>query len=181
MRLSRTAFASARSARLVSISRCSDGSPKMRAIRTSEAPVVLDVQSTIQRLHPIDLAHPHMLCFHFRNDAQRLHLGPNRDGDSITIVTSMQHFGIRHWWACPVCKGRRRYLYYFREVWDPARHVPSSVLACRTCLGLVYTSQARHRCADHDVRLARNGNIDAQRRMAARRRRDPKLSPLIKE
>ena len=136
-----------------------------RAPRVDEAQAVLDVQMVVDDLHPVDRRQRHLLRFHLDLPTRILSRQQTKRSVPLDVVVTPQRLGVRHWWSCPVCGRRCRFLYLF-EV--GAGSGADSVVGCRVCLGLTYASRSRHRCADQDRREADRGGVEATARVRRR-------------
>ena len=156
--------------RLVHVTKHPNRPPRTRAPRVDEAQAVLDVQFVIDDLHPLDRHKISMARYYFHPDRLMLDRCSDDSAKELQIIVTSQHLGVRHWWACPDCSRRARYLYAFRATVGDAHTcgASASVLACRECLGLTYASRSQHRCPGHDEGRARRGDLKAALRTISR-------------
>ena len=156
--------------RLVHVTKHPRRPPRTRAPRVDEAQAVLDVQLVIDDLHPLDRHKIYMARYYFHPDTLMLDRRSDDGAKQLQIIVTNQHLGVRHWWACPHCSRRARYLYAFRATVGLAHtsRASTSVLACRECLGLTYASRSQHRCPGHDEGRARRGDLKAALRTITR-------------
>ena len=144
------------------------GARPPRRPRVDEATAVLDVQFVVDDTHRLDLARIYMRRYYFHPEHLLLDLHPSLNALELRLTVTSQNLGVRYWWSCPTCGGRRRYLYYYRVVDGTKSDSPSGILGCRQCLGLTYRSRSRHRCDDHDREKAFEGDLTAAARVLAR-------------
>ena len=71
------------------------------------------------------------------------------------MAATEQNLGTRHWWSCPVCERRTKYLYYFL-VGLAAAESFERALGCRECFGLTYASRSRCRYPKDSERLVQS-------------------------
>jgi hypothetical protein len=144
------------------------GGQRLRRPRVDEANAVLDVQFAVDDIHRLDLAKIFMRQYYFHPENLLLDLHPSPNAFELRLTATSQNLGVRFWWLCPTCNGRRRYLYYYRmpdQTWSGS---PSGALGCRQCLGLTYRSRSRHRCGDYDREKALSGDLGAAARVLSR-------------
>ena len=152
---------------LVRVSPSAIGEDRTRALRIDEAQGVLDVQFAIADVHEFDRRSP---ALRFRYEPRQRVMGRRATDRSVdlAVTRSQQHFGVRHWWSCPGCDRRCRFLYHFEVGWG---WTSSDAVGCRECLALTYASRSRHRCADGDRVAAIRGNAEAAARVMRRAER----------
>ena len=162
------AFLNPNSLQLIHLAECLNRLPRVRAPRVDEAQAVLDVQYPIDDLHPLDRHKLSMAHYYFHPDTLVLNRHPDDHAHQLQIIVTNQHLGVRHWWPCPACGRKVKYLYFFSAAHVSTSQAPASALACRACLGLTYASRSRYRCPDHDQRRARQGDLKAAMRTITR-------------
>jgi hypothetical protein len=144
------------------------GGQRLRRPRVDEANAVLDVQFAVDDIHRLDLSKVFMRRYYYHPEHLLLDLHPSPNSCELRLTATSQNLGVRYWWVCPTCGGRRRYLYFFRVADQARTNTSGGILGCRQCLGLTYRSRARHRCDDHDRERAFDGDLKAAARVMAR-------------